>query len=121
VFKSSEPKPDAEKMDPRIIIHDIPIALIDLYPDENSAIDNTPLMIDSFDYIYEKITKNKFDYSEFNPIRVARNGARFYTIDKQRLLAFRKANESRYKEFNTIPARISDTLFIEKRKIRLYR
>lgn len=114
-------QPATEDIDSKIIYYDIPIELIDLYPEENSTIDNTPLMIDSFDYIYEKITKNEFDFTWFNPIRVVRNGTRFYTIDKQRLQAFRKANKSGYDNFENIPARISDSLDIEIRKIRLYR
>lgn len=119
IFESTDGATD--DTEPEIKYFALPIEQIDLYPDEESAIDNTPLMIDSFDYIYERIMNGEFSYNGFNPIRVVRNGSRFYTIDKQRLLAFRKALENGFTEFAKIPARITSKLNIEVRKIRMYR
>ncbi len=100
---------------------DIPIELIDLFPNETECIDNTPTLIDSYDYLMELIKMNKFHWSWTTFIRAVPKGNRYFTIDSQRLKAFRKAVELGFEEFQTIPVLILNTLRKEIRRIKLFK
>jgi hypothetical protein len=97
----------------------IPLSLIDCYPDEETCVDNVPDLFDSYDYIFEGITNGTY-IPIGRTVRVTMVGRRYLTIDKSRVLAFKDAYALGYKEFSTIPVRFVKTLMKEIRRIRLF-
>lgn len=100
--------------------YEIPVDRIDYYPNEKECVDNAPSVLDSYEYIIEKIRSGQFKISHVDGIRVTPNKDRFYTIDKSRLRAFKEAEKLGFKGFSTIPCRIVDELNQEIRRIKLF-
>lgn len=98
---------------------DVPIELIDLYPNEEECEDNSPELTDTYDYLLTSII-NKTNYWKMNSIRVVPIKDRYITIDLQRLKAFRKGKEMGFRECFKIPCRISNLLSKEIRRIRFF-
>jgi hypothetical protein len=99
---------------------EVPVKDIYCYPNEKECIDNISNVFDSYDFILDKIKSNKFNFVEFNPIKVIYKNNNIYTIDKSRLLAFIEAVKLGYNEYEKIPVRFVTKLEKEIRRIRLF-
>lgn len=99
---------------------DLPINQIEYYPNEKECIDNVPTVVNSYEYILDKIISGKFQWSLTDPIKVVYIDGKYHTIDKSRLKAFKDAYSLGYNEFEKIPARIVNNLAKEIRRIRLF-
>ncbi|MDI6766934.1 MAG: hypothetical protein QME52_08945 [Bacteroidota bacterium] len=100
----------------------IPIDLIDCYPNEEDCIDNVPEYHDSYGFLMNEIKRGHFGIAYYRrAIGVTPRSGRFLTIEATRLMVFRDAVALGYQQFSSIPAYITKSLKQEIRHIRLFR